>query len=438
MSRRDVLKPFEENKAYMDDVINAGIERNRKGDVEITVKGSDGQPLKDIEIKVKQKTHEFKYGANIFMLDELESPEKNELYKKYFAEAFNMATIPFYWGDLEPEKGKPRYDKNSFKIYRRPPADLCLEFCEKNGIEPREHALAYEHFFPDWLSQADVNECKKEYERRCREIAERYKDKINTIEVTNEMWWNEGKTALYKSDDFIEFCFNTARKYFPDNQLVSNEWPCVWDEIGETTDKYFSYILDAINKGAMIDAIGFQYHMFFKADEEIQKTARYYNPKHLYKIMDLYSQFNMPLQLTEITIPAYSNSEEDEAIQAEILKNLYSIWFSHEKVEQIIYWNLIDGYAAFANQGDMSAGENYYYGGLIRFDLTPKPAYYMVKDLFQKVWHTEEVVCSNEEGTASFRGFYGKYDVEITLNGKTIKKEIDFSKKSNGKFDIAI
>ena len=119
MSRRDVLKPFEENKAYMDDVINAGIERNRKGDVEITVKGSDGQPLKDIEIKVKQKTHEFKYGANIFMLDELESPEKNELYKKYFAEAFNMATIPFYWGDLEPEKGKPRYDKNSFKIYRK-------------------------------------------------------------------------------------------------------------------------------------------------------------------------------------------------------------------------------------------------------------------------------------------------------------------------------
>jgi hypothetical protein len=43
------------------------------------------------------------------MLDELETEEKNEKYKKYFAELFNMATLPFYWDTLEPEKGKPRY-----------------------------------------------------------------------------------------------------------------------------------------------------------------------------------------------------------------------------------------------------------------------------------------------------------------------------------------
>ena len=132
MSRRDVLKQFEENKAYMEDMINTGIERNRKGYAEITVKDSEGNPVKDVQIKVNQKTHEFKYGANLFMLDELETPEKNELYKKYFAEVFNMATLPFYWADLEPEKGKQRYDKDSPKIYRRPATDLCMEFCEQN------------------------------------------------------------------------------------------------------------------------------------------------------------------------------------------------------------------------------------------------------------------------------------------------------------------
>ena len=178
--------------------------------------------------------------------------------------------------------------------------------------------------------------------------------------------------------------------------------------------------------------------MFFRAEDEQNATVKYYNPKQLYKIMDLYSKFNKPLQLTEVTIPAYSSSEEDEAIQAEIIKNLYSIWFSHENVEQIIYWNLVDGYAAFAPQGDMTSGENYYYGGLIRFDFTPKPAYYIIKDLFQKVWHTEETVSSNEEGKAEFKGFYGKYDVEITANGKTVTKEINFFKKSKGKFEITL
>jgi len=178
--------------------------------------------------------------------------------------------------------------------------------------------------------------------------------------------------------------------------------------------------------------------MFFRAEDELEKTSPYYNPENLYKHMDLYSNFGKPIQVTEVTVPAYSNSEEDETIQAEILKNLYSIWFSHENVEQIIYWNLVDGYAAFAPQGDMTAGENYYYGGLIRFDFTPKPAYYMIKDLFEKVWHTEETVLSNDCGKAQFKGFYGKYDVEITSGGKTVTKEIDFSKKSGKSFEIVV
>ena len=82
--------------------------------------------------------------------------------------------------------------------------------------------------------------------------------------------------------------------------------------------------------------------------------------------MDLYSSFGKPLQVTEVTIPAYSNSEKDEALQAEIIEKLYSIWFSHPNMEQIIYWNLVDGYAHVetddqavidASQGDMTIGE---------------------------------------------------------------------------------
>ena len=85
--------------------------------------------------------------------------------------------------------------------------------------------------------------------------------------------------------------------------------------------------------------------------------------------MDHYwNRYHKLLQVTEVTIPAYSNSAEDEALQAEVLEKLFTIWFSHPAMEAAIYWNLVDGYAAFAPQGDMTAGENYYHGGLIRFD----------------------------------------------------------------------
>ena len=437
--RKKVLELFEKNKEYMEERINSGIEQNRKGYAKICVKDKNGNNVPGVKISVKQKSHEFKFGANLFMLDEFENDEKNELYKKYFAETFNMATLPFYWDATEPEKGKTRYAKDSEKLYRRPPIDLCIEFCEKNGIEPREHALAYDAFFPKWLYDANVTEIKLALENRYKEIAERYKDKIPTIEVTNEMEWGKGKTAFYNEPDYVEWCFKTAEKYFPANQLVINEWSGLpWADRCMPTDKYYSYIEANMLKGARIDAIGMQYHMFYRKEQEYECTRPYYDPINLYNHMDLYSNFGKPLQLTEVTIPAYSNEPEDEAMQAEIIEKLYSIWFSHPNVEQIIYWNVPDGYAAFAEQGDMTSGENYYYGGLLRFDMTPKPAYYAIRNLVEKTWHTEAEITSDADGEANFKGFYGKYDVELEVNGKTITKEINFTKKSKNQFEIEI
>ncbi len=423
--RRKVLELFEEQKEFTEKRVQEGIENYRKTTVSITVKDNQGNPIKNAKIEVKQKKHDFKYGANLFMLDELETKEKNDLYKEYMSTFGNMATLPFYWDALEPEKGKTRYDKDSKKIYRRPPIDLCIEFCKKHGIEPREHALAYDHFFPAWLADASVEDVKDTLEHRFKEISDRYKDKIPTIEVTNEMFWPNGHTSFYKEPDFVEWCFKTAEKYFPENQLVINEYThaCWLKRDGQS---YSEIIENTLKSGARIDAIGMQYHMFFKSADEYNETRQFYCPEQLYNQMDFYSEFGKPLQITEVTIPAYSWNDEDEALQAEIIENLYKIWFSHENVEQIIYWNMIDGYAHVADatpekisetQGNMSVGENYFHGGLLRFDMTPKPAYYVIKNLFEKVWHTEETLVSDKDGKVTFKGFYGEYD--ITVNGKT-------------------
>ena len=446
--RKRVLELFEEQKDFFNEKISHGIENYRKGNAEIKIKDSYGNPIRNAKIKITQTSHEFRFGANIFMLDELETPEKNEKYKKYFADVFNMATLPFYWDPLEPERGMTRYAKDSPKIYRRPAPDLCIEFCEANGIEPREHALAYDGFFPKWLYHASTEEVKRELERRYAEIAERYADKIPTIEVTNEMEWERGKTEFYDEPDFVEWCFKTAEKYFPNNQLVINDTTKLsWMDRGRATDKYYAYIEANMLKGARIDAIGMQYHLFNRAESEYANTRLTLNPKNLYRHMDLYSNFGKPLQITEVTVPAYSWEAEDEAMQAEIIEKLYSIWFSHPNVEQIVYWNLVDGYAHFwdpdpekikASQGNMALGENYYYGGLLRFDLSPKPAYEKIKELTQKRWHTEATLCTSESGTADFRGFYGNYTIEITANGKNEMKEITVSKKSENLFEIIV
>ena len=447
--RRKVLDLFEEQNDTWRKRAAEGIERYRKGDGVVTVVDEAGNPVSNAKIKLTQKTHEFRFGANLFMLDELETDEKNEKYKKYFSDVFNMATLPFYWDSVEPERGQTRYTKNSPKRYRRPSIDLCLEFCQKHGIEPREHGLAYAQFFPKWLYDADVDEIKKALVKRYEEISGRYADKIRTIEVTNEMDTG-GKTSFWRAPDFVEWCFKLAEQYFPNNQLVINDHtPLAWEDKGLFTDKYYAYTEAAMLKGARIDAIGMQYHLFNKPREtEYEKTRLTLNPENLYRHLDIYAHFGKPLQITEVTVPAYSWDEEDEEIQAEIIENLYSIWFSHPNVEQIIYWNLVDGYAhpgskipeekAREMRGNMSMGENYYYGGLLRFDMSPKPAYFKIKELLQKTWHTETELLTDENGNADFRGFYGDYTVEIATDSGVERRTVSLSKNKEKDFTIII
>ena len=446
--RRKVLDLFEEQKELVNQKVTEGIEKHRKGNGKIKIVDKNGVAVSEAVIRLTQKTHEFRFGANLFMLDELETEEKNEKYKKYFSDLFNMATLPFYWDTLEPERGHPRYAKDSKKVYRRPATDLCIEFCEKHGIEPREHALAYEAFFPKWLYGASTDEIKRELERRYAEISDRYAEKIPTIEVTNEMEWAKGKTDFYDDPDYIEWCFSLAEKYFPNNQLVINEHTGLcWTDRCRATDKYYAYTEAAMLKGARIDAIGMQFHLFNRRENEYKATRSTLNPESLYKHMDLYSNFKKPLQITEVTVPAYSWEAEDEDLQAEIIEKLYSVWFSHPSVEQIVYWNLVDGYAHLwdpdptkiaASQGDMTIGENYYYGGLLRFDLSPKPAYFKIQELIQKRWHTEAEIVTDENGYAEFRGFYGNYDAEIILSGQTIHKEVTLKKSDCHEIFITI
>ena len=436
--REEVLRPFVEQADYLNERVSTGIELNRKGWAELSFVDREGKPVKGVTVEARQATHDFKTGANLFMLEELETPEKNAEYKRLFADAFNLATLPFYWRDLEPEQGKPRFAKDSPKVYRRPAPDLCLEYCEANGIEPKCHCLNYDQWSPDWLAN-EVPVIRQALVKRFTELSERYSKRIPSWEVTNETLFLNARTVNFHTPDLVEWSFHTADRLFPNNRLIINEAHCnIWDVFLGTRSAYYMQIQRALSQGCRIDTIGMQYHMFYREEDEAEKTAIFYSPEHMFKVLDQYADFQIPLQITELTIPAYHWTEEDEDIQAEILKNIYSMWFSHPAMSGIIYWNLVDGYAAFAPQGDMTSGENYYHGGLVRFDFTPKKSYYTLRDLFKKTWHTETTVTGSEDGRAHFKGFYGEYDLTIHAGEKTVTRRIHLTKKGAKSFRIEL
>ena len=434
--RNAVLRYFREQASEMDARVKAGIEANRKGDVKLLFTDAQGRPCESVHVKVRQTRHDFKYGANLFGLAETKNgAEHAAAYRERFAAAFNLATLPFYWQSNEPEPGKYRFAKDAPYVYRRPPIDMCLEFCEAHGIEPKAHCLNYvaEDLFPKW-AKGDVGREKELLEKRFRVLAGRYAGRIPTWEVVNEtLHWSNGRrrlSNLFSEPDLVEWSFKTAAKYFKKNKLVINETHMyVWESFKRSRSAYYMQIENALLKGCRIDGIGIQAHAVWGTDmKRIAHSGRFqYNPHFTFEMFDTYAALGRPLQITEITIPAFSADSGDEAVQAEIVRNLYRIWFSHPSMEAIIYWDLSDAYT----------WQPALCGSLLRRDMSPKPAYDVVRDLFGREWRTN-FERDAPGGRLSFRGFCGTYEVEATSNGRTVRREFHVGRGDGGPVAVAV
>ena len=67
--RRKILDQFEDQKIFLDETVPANIEANRKGFAQIRVTDGEGNPIPDARVHAAQKTHAFKYGANLFIFE---------------------------------------------------------------------------------------------------------------------------------------------------------------------------------------------------------------------------------------------------------------------------------------------------------------------------------------------------------------------------------
>lgn len=427
LNREKVLKYIlfenEQNnvsKEKLDERNKEGIEKYRKGNFTLKF----GAKIKDV--KITQTKHKFKFGSTAFMLGSFESLEKQPIYEEKFAKIFNQAIVPLYWSDLEPEEGRLRFDKNSEKIYRRPPVDECLEFCDKYGLEPKGHCLTWDWFNPKWLSKYNEEERKSILERRFKQISEKYADKIPSFDVVNESAtsYNHGRKVLFENYD--EYALKLGDKYFKNNIKIINEaGPAIWENFSRE-GKYCAFnmqLKELLANNYTIDEIGLQYHIMFpeKTVEEIQNFV-YLNTEFMLEVLDMFGRYNLPMHISEITIPSYANKiPENEELQAEITEIMYKTWFATENMKSIVWWNMVDGYAAYAPIGS-SEGENYYCGGLLHFDLSDKPVYKVLDRLINHEWKTNVSQEVNSD-TFTFRGFYGEY--EIDADGKKYKVNLD-------------
>lgn len=439
----EILKKLTSNLFANDPEIDFRIkndtERHRKGFGSLEIVYADGEKVDNAEVSLKLKNHEFKFGCNAFMYEEFDKPEQNTAYAEKFRELFNLAVVPFYWSDLEPEDGKVRFTKDSVSIYRRPTPDLLLEFCQKNNITPKGHPLLWQCFHPKWIT-SHPGRLIDRIEQRFQEISARYRDSIKMWDAVNEpIGWRPLICQMPKNH--VELALELAKKYFSaGTELIYNEvHQQSWKQYHGAYSPVYMLVKQLLSKGLKLDCLGLQYHMFWEgAEQMVQRNCQdsYYNPVHLFAIMDQYAKLGIPFNISEITIPGSEKSGGDD-LQAAIVEKLYRIWFSHSNNSQIIWWNLVDGTAAYAPQGT-SEGENRHKAGLLNYDFSHKPVYDVLKNLIHNEWTTNTTVKYAENAVNKFHGFYGDYDVTVKTNHGEFKKTLSMYKDALNDFKLEL
>lgn len=405
--------------------IDEKIEKNRKADARIPLENA----APGTEVSVKQISNQFRFGSNIFLLGQLSSPELNQNYADLFGPLFNSASVAFYWKTMEPEQGKPRYEiteKDTPEYWasltepwnephwRRPPTDYVVDFLEKRGLNIHGHAIIYgmrRWGHPEWMPN-DRKAMEPLFEKRVRELAERYGSRIHEWDVVNECI-NQANRGIMP-DDYTFKTFEWAKKYFPESvRLSTNECDMSWGP----NRRYVEIARDLIDRGAKVDMVGVQMHIFNKAAcLKIANGEDSHTPEKLNAVLDTLVETERPVHVSEITISAPSDDRKGRLIQAMIARNIYRLFFAHGQVEAVTWWNAADGGAA---PGEPSIS------GVLDTKMMKKPVWHALNELFNHEWKTELTTKTDADGNIQFRGFRGTYQICWTdQNGQKREKVI--------------
>jgi endo-1,4-beta-xylanase len=399
-------------------------ERHRKSDATVEVTEPGGKAIAGATLEIRQQTNEFLFGCNLFVLGQLTTPELNHKYEDAFAHLFNFATLPFYWRELEPEAGKPRFAADSGDIWRRPPPDRLLKWCQAHQITPKGHALLYakNKFMPDWTTRNDPETFRREAAQHLSGIAGRYGGEIPVWDAINEEMPRRIHFREWHAvpDDYLVWCFQEASRLFPqDVKLLINDGQL---QAHYDTGDYISLAKEVMQSGAHIGGIGMQFHV----TRDSVLSGKLYAPAHLCDVYAALGRLGLPLYITEITVPGVG--ENGAELQAAIVENYYRLWFSTPMMAGITWWNLGDG-TAYEN-------ENQVLGGLLDAEMNPKPAYRALERLIHEEWRTRLTLKTNAQGQVVFRGFHGDYEVSAESGGRTVKQSFRLTKNAPSPWKI--
>jgi endo-1,4-beta-xylanase len=242
-----------------------------------------------------------------------------------------------YWNQVTPENaGKWGSVESSRDRMDWGGLDNAYNLAKSNGFPFKMHVLLWGNQQPSWIESLSSEEQHEEIVEWFQAVAERYDD-IDQIEVVNEPFndpptgegngnymkalGGEGETGY----DWIINAFKLAREYFPEAELIMNEYNVI-NNVGRIND--YLEVVGLLKEDNLIDGIGFQAHAFSTTGSVRDMEVN----------LDRLATAGLPIYVTELDIDGPTDQK-----QLSDYKNIFPVFWEHPAVKGITLWGFRPG-----------------------------------------------------------------------------------------------
>ncbi|MGC9450899.1 MAG: endo-1,4-beta-xylanase [Oceanipulchritudo sp.] len=399
------------------DGTGAAIEKLRKRDALWRLVRRDGKPLAREKVEVLQTGSAFTWGFNSWgWMNQMANGEWDHMpnvhRRKLWLELFNSIILLHYWAETTPDdapvseeyQGEIDYDK----------LDRMLTWCKGHNLYCKGHPLFWQvpKALPKWLMKYDLETRWRFVEVRIRQITSRFKGRIGSYDVSNEMMWEPVLAHTHErhwphieeietiADDHARL-LGWAREEDPDAVYLLNEYGLlagdrepmpVKDQHGrevtrhQQLERYMALIHAMIERDQAPDALGLQ-----------TTPGEWSGLGAFLKTIDAMGSTGLPVHVTEFrpNTRALGQSGLDEEAQEQLLADYVETTcracFANPHVEAFYFWDT----HCLAN------------------GRKPTETYRRIHDLIRNQWMTRIETETDADGYLNFRGFLGKYSVRV-------------------------
>ncbi len=363
------------------------IDEYRKSRYVVRAVDPAGQPVAGTKLRVRLQRHAFEFGTAMVASRIMDSAgTANATYREKILELFNSGT-------LENDTKWPPWDGEWGDSFNQTQTIAALQWTQANDLTMRGHVLVWPSIrnLPNWIAplvQSADPSVPGRVLTHFEDVMSKTDGYFTDWDVMNEPYDNFDLMETYGYDLMAEW-FKKARELDATAGLFVNDYGILSGGGLNTTkqDAYEATIQRIIDDGGPITGIGFQGH-FSGSPTGIPRV---------WEILDRYATAfpDLDFRITEFDIGG-----DDTALQADYLRDFYTIAFSHPKMLGIQAW----GFWEEAHWRPESA--------FYATDWTERPLGTAYRELVLGEWRTNDLRTTAPDGRFAGRGFLGSYVVE--------------------------